>query len=129
MFLGHILLAAWWGAGGASLAAAQARVSPAVQGYRIVHVYPHDPDAFTQGLVFVDGHLYESTGLNGRSSLRMVDLQSGKVLQHHELPAQYFGEGLTTWGNSLGQQPGAVDLEGGHGFRLRPLQLRAAARS
>jgi glutaminyl-peptide cyclotransferase len=103
MFLGHILLASWLGAGGISLAAANARVSPPTEGYRIVHVYPHDPGAFTQGLVYVDGHLYESTGMNGRSSLRMVDLQSGKVLQHHELPAEYFGEGLTDWGSSLVQ--------------------------
>ena len=49
--------------------------------YRIVHTYPHDPQAYTQGLLFEDGHLYESTGLNGRSSLRMVDLETGRVLQ------------------------------------------------
>ena len=48
--------------------------------YQVIHVFPHDAEAFTQGLVYVDGHLYESTGLNGRSSLRMVDLQSGRVL-------------------------------------------------
>ena len=71
--------------------------------YRVVHVFPHDAGAFTQGLVYVDGHLYESTGRNGRSSLRMVDLQTGGVLQRHDLPAQYFGEGLTNWGNDLVQ--------------------------
>ena len=70
-------------------------------GYHIVHVYPHDPHAFTQGLIYVDGHLYESTGLNGKSSLRMVDLATGRVLQKYELPPQYFGEGLTDWGNTL----------------------------
>ncbi len=102
MFLGHILLASWLGAG-VSLAAANARVPPAPDSYQIVRVYPHDPNAFTQGLVYVDGHLYESTGLNGRSSLRMVDLQTGRVLQHHELPAEYFGEGLTNWGANLVQ--------------------------
>lgn len=102
MYMVHILLASWLGAGGISLAA-NARVSPAPDGYQIVRVYPHDPNAFTQGLVYLDGHLYESTGLNGRSSLRMVDLQTGQVLQHHELPAEYFGEGLTNWGSSLVQ--------------------------
>jgi len=70
-------------------------------GYQIIHTYPHDPQAFTQGLIYVDGHLYESTGLNGRSSLRMVDLTSGQVLQKHELPSEYFGEGLTDWDSTL----------------------------
>ena len=83
-------------------AAAPAADRPAiVSGYRIVHVYPHDPSAFTQGLLYLDGFLYEGTGLNGRSSIRMVDLKSGKVLQHYELPGQYFGEGLTDWGSTL----------------------------
>jgi glutamine cyclotransferase len=69
--------------------------------YEIVHVFPHDPNAFTQGLVYLDGKLYESTGLNGRSSLRMVDLSSGRVLQRYDLPTEYFGEGLTDWGSTL----------------------------
>lgn len=71
--------------------------------YQVVRVFPHDAGAFTQGLVYVDGHLYESTGLNGRSSLRMVDLQTGRVLQRFDLPAQYFGEGLSNWSNDLAQ--------------------------
>jgi len=74
-----------------------------VESYRIVHVYPHDATAFTQGLVFVNGMLYESTGLRGQSSLRMVDLASGRVLQKHDLAAKYFGEGLTDWKNQLVQ--------------------------
>jgi glutaminyl-peptide cyclotransferase len=69
--------------------------------YEIVHIYPHDSRAFTQGLIYVDGHLYESTGLNGRSSLRMVDLSTGRVLQNYDLPTEYFGEGLTDWGSTL----------------------------
>jgi glutamine cyclotransferase len=72
-------------------------------GYRIVHTYPHDPEAFTQGLIFVNGQLYESTGLNGRSSLRMDDLETGKVLQRQDVPAQFFAEGLTNWGSTLVQ--------------------------
>jgi glutamine cyclotransferase len=70
-------------------------------GYQIVHAYPHDSQAFTQGLIFVDGHLYESTGLKGKSSLRMLDLATGKVLQKYDLPVDYFGEGLTDWGSTL----------------------------
>jgi glutaminyl-peptide cyclotransferase len=69
--------------------------------YRVIHTYPHDEQAFTQGLVFVDGQLYESTGLNGRSSLRMDDLETGKVLQRQDVPGQYFAEGLTNWKSNL----------------------------
>ena len=70
---------------------------------QILRVYPHDPNAFTQGLVYVDDHLYESTGRNGQSSVRRVDVGSGGVLQKYELPSEYFGEGLTDWGSSLVQ--------------------------
>jgi glutamine cyclotransferase len=69
--------------------------------YQIVHTYPHDAKAFTQGLIYVDGHLYESTGENGRSSVRMVELTTGRVLQKYDLPDEYFGEGLTDWGSDL----------------------------
>jgi glutamine cyclotransferase len=72
-----------------------------VDSFQIIHAYPHDPEAFTQGLLYVDGHLYESTGRNGQSSLRMVDLTTGRVLQKYDLPAEYFGEGLTDWGSNL----------------------------
>jgi glutaminyl-peptide cyclotransferase len=82
-------------------AAAKAPVSEPAPAFQIVHVYPHDSQAFTQGLIYLDGHLYESTGLNGRSSLRMEDLSTGRVLQHYDLPTQYFGEGLTDWGSTL----------------------------
>jgi glutamine cyclotransferase len=71
--------------------------------YRVVNSYPHDPDAFTQGLVFEDGVLYEGTGLYGRSTLRKVDLETGAVLQIHELPAQFFGEGVTIYGDRISQ--------------------------
>lgn len=71
--------------------------------YRIVHTYPHDPNAYTQGLVIVDGRLYESTGLNGRSSLRMDDLTTGRVLQSAPVAQQYFAEGLASWGSTLVQ--------------------------
>ena len=69
--------------------------------YRIIHAYPHDPQAFTQGLIYLDGHLYESTGINGRSTLRMEDLETGRTLQNLNVPSQYFAEGLTDWGSKL----------------------------
>jgi glutamine cyclotransferase len=64
-------------------------------GYRVVHTYPHDPQAFTQGLEYRNGFLYEGTGLNGRSSIRREELATGKVLQSEPLAEQYFGEGIT----------------------------------
>ena len=70
-------------------------------GYEIVEKYDHDPDAFTQGLVFFDGYLYEGTGLYGYSSLRKVDLATGKVVKQHDLPTRYFGEGITVFNNRL----------------------------
>jgi len=72
-----------------------------VYGYQIVRVYPHDRDAFTQGLQFVDGVLYEGTGLNGRSSIRRVELETGKVLQKRNVPEEHFGEGITVWKSDL----------------------------
>src|ERR1700694_5129534 len=68
-------------------------------GYQIVRVYPHDADAFTQGLQYVDGVLYEGTGLVGKSSIRRVALETGKVELKRDVPAQYFGEGITVWKN------------------------------
>lgn len=73
----------------------------AADSYRIVHTYPHDQQAFTQGLIYLDGHLYESTGLYGRSSLRMEDLTTGRILKFQPAPNNDFGEGLTNWGNTL----------------------------
>lgn len=69
--------------------------------YRIVHAYPHDQHAFTQGLVYVDGHLYESTGIQGQSTLREEDLETGRILRMQLDSDRYFGEGLTDWKNTL----------------------------
>ncbi len=70
-------------------------------GYRVVHVYPHDRTAFTQGLEYRGGFLYEGTGRNGQSSLRKVELETGKVLQESHLGQQYFGEGITVLGGHI----------------------------
>jgi glutamine cyclotransferase len=71
--------------------------------YEVVARYPHDPLAFTQGLLFRDGVLYESTGLHGRSSVRKVELATGTVLQQHDVGAVHFAEGLTDWNDRLVQ--------------------------
>ena len=68
-----------------------------VYSYKIVNTYPHDDEAFTQGLVFENDVVYEGTGLHGKSSLRKSDMETGRVLQSYELPAQYFGEGITVF--------------------------------
>lgn len=69
--------------------------------YKVVNTYPHDQNAFTQGLVFEDGALFEGTGLDGQSTLRRVELETGDILQIHELPAQYFGEGITIYESKI----------------------------
>ena len=69
--------------------------------FKIVRDYPHDPAAFTQGLVYRDGFFYEGTGLNGQSSLRKVRLETGEVLQHVDLSSEYFGEGIAIVRNKV----------------------------
>ena len=86
-----------------SIAAQSSERKTVSYGYRVLHAYPHDPSAFTQGLIYLNGYLYESTGLNGHSSMRKVDLQTGRVLQKYELASEYFGEGLKNWKNTLVQ--------------------------
>jgi glutaminyl-peptide cyclotransferase len=71
--------------------------------YKVVHAYPHDPDAFTEGLFYLDGYLYESTGLEEHSSVRKVRLETGEVVQKHDLPPQYFGEGIVNWKDRIDQ--------------------------
>jgi glutamine cyclotransferase len=71
--------------------------------FKIVRVFPHDPTAFTQGLVYHDGFLYEGTGLNGRSSLRKVRLETGEVVQHVDLASDFFGEGIAIVKNEVFQ--------------------------
>jgi glutamine cyclotransferase len=83
--------------------AAAVAPAPKIYGYQIVNTFPHDRAAFTQGLVFLDGALLETTGLNGQSSLRRVELETGRVLRRVNLPQQFFGEGMTVLGQKIYQ--------------------------
>jgi len=93
------------------LVAAAARADLPVDGYEVVRAYPHDPGAFTEGLFYKDGYLYEATGLEGRSSIRKVKLETGEVVQIAHLSPSVFGEGIVdrgadliglTWRNHVG---------------------------
>ncbi len=103
LFLGSVTAVLLLQACSASEPSQPAPVTPAppVHGYEVVREYPHDPEAFTQGLIFRDGFLYESTGQTGRSSVRKVELETGAVVQRHILAHEHFGEGLTDWGAQL----------------------------
>lgn len=90
-----ILLALVW----TSFAHAQAGIP--VYGYKIVHTYPHDTSAYTEGLFYLNGYMYESTGTEGQSTIRKVDLATGKVLQKVDLPPPDYGEGIVAWKNRL----------------------------
>jgi glutaminyl-peptide cyclotransferase len=101
-------------------AAAAAQAPPAVYNYRIVATYPHDPRAFTQGLVFLDGQLYESTGQHGQSTIRRVSIADGRVLQSVALPPALFGEGIVDWGDQII----SITWQGGTGYRWDRATLR-----
>lgn len=88
-------------AGSTSQPAAPAAPAAPFYGFLAVNSFPHDPEAFTQGLIYRDGFLYESTGLNGKSSLRKVTLDTGKVVQKTDVEQKYFAEGLTDWDGHL----------------------------
>src|SRR4051794_31508825 len=112
-----ILLIAWAslllaGCGEKSPASSQGPADFPIYTYQVVNVWPHDRKAFTQGLVYFDGHLFESTGLNGQSSLRKVDLKTGEVLQKVDLASEYFAEGLATVKGNLYQ----LTWQNGKGF-------------
>ncbi|MCF6349902.1 MAG: glutaminyl-peptide cyclotransferase [Flavobacteriaceae bacterium] len=78
-----------------------ARKAPDYYRYEIIATYNHDPEAFTQGLEFYNGYLYESTGQRGASTIRKVDLKTGKVLKKESIDAKYFGEGMTIFNNKI----------------------------
>lgn len=94
--------------GAAPMATIEQRAAPGGQagaapesGYRVVRTFPHDPQAFTQGLVFLDGALFEGTGMNGRSTIRKVKLENGEVLQIQKIDPQHFGEGIAVVGDTI----------------------------
>jgi glutaminyl-peptide cyclotransferase len=88
-------------------------VTPRFCSYEVEKEFPHDASAFTQGLLYEDGVLFESTGLVGQSSIRRVRLSDGKVLQQVAVPPPFFGEGLTKWKNEL------ISLTWQHGKAFR----------
>lgn len=77
--------------------------APEIYTYKIINTYPHDKNAYTQGLEYFNGYLYEGTGKKGKSTIRKVELKTGKVVQQQELNAQYFGEGITVFNNKIYQ--------------------------
>ena len=76
-------------------------VEPTIYSYKLINTYPHDKNAYTQGLEFHNGFLYETTGQNGKSVLRKIELETGKVLQESKLDDKYFGEGMTILNNKV----------------------------
>lgn len=95
-------------------------------GFDVIKSYPHDPNAFTQGLIFHGGFLYESTGQRGASSLRKVEIETGKVLQKYDVPSDFFAEGIAlldgriyqlTWQSGLGFVYGLDDFRLQREFR------------
>jgi glutamine cyclotransferase len=105
---------------GLSGCGASAPAEPPVYGYKVVHAYPHDPTAFTEGLFYLGGRLYESTGLNRMSTIREVRLEDGKVLRSVDLAPQYFGEGIVNWGDEIL----SLTWQNGTGFRWNRADLR-----
>jgi glutamine cyclotransferase len=88
--------------------------------YKVINRYPHDPSAFTQGLVYHNGFLYEGTGRYGRSALRQVILETGEVVQEHKLSNSYFGEGITIFQDQIFQLTWLSQL--GFVYRLSDFQ-------
>jgi len=102
--------------------------APVTLTYEVVDEHPHDSGAFTQGLLRVGSRFFESTGMYGRSDVRIVDVASGRVLKRHRIPDAQFGEGLTlhegrlfqlTWKNGVGHTYDARTLRPGEGWRYR----------
>jgi glutamine cyclotransferase len=87
----------------AGLLLAQTKTSTPVYGYQVVNRFPHDRGAFTEGLFVLDDEFFESTGLEGKSNFRRVDIATGRVKQQYNIPSQYFGEGIVAFGNQLFQ--------------------------
>lgn len=91
-----------------------------VFGYRVVQAYPHDRRAFTQGLFYLDGDLYESTGHVGQSTIRRVNIEDGRVVRSTDIPAHLFGEGIVNWGDQIV----SITWQDGVGYRWDRATLR-----
>jgi glutamine cyclotransferase len=85
----------------ASAESEKAVASVPVYKFKILNIYPHDQNAFTQGLFFEEGFLYEGTGLNGQSALRKINLKTGDILKIHKLPQEFFGEGIVLYNDKI----------------------------
>ena len=95
-----------------------------VYGYEVVNTYPHDPEAFTEGLLYQDGFLYESTGLEGHSSVRKEKLETGEVVEKRELLPSLFGEGIVKWKDKLIQLTYKTELGLVYNFQTFELERR-----
>src|SRR5690242_19542719 len=99
-----------------------------IRKYDVVAEYPHDPQALTQGLIYAGGFLYESTGGEGRSSIRKVELETGRVIKQRALDSRFLGEGLTEWRGELIQlTPMRTRQNGIHSFILDHLKAMGAS--
>lgn len=107
-------------ANGSNSAQAAPDPAPITYSYRIVNTYPHDSNAFTQGLFYLNGSLYESTGQVGQSTIRRVHFEDGRVLQSVPIPPGLFGEGITNFGNEIV----SITWQGGNGYRWDLATLR-----
>jgi glutamine cyclotransferase len=90
----------------ASIPAAAHAATP-VDGYKVVAKYPHSTESYTEGFFYLNGIFYEGTGLTGHSQLLAIDPQTGRATQHHDVPAQYFGEGIVDWDRTSWSGPGS----------------------
>ena len=103
-----------------------AHAATPVYGYEVVRVFPHDRGAFTEGLFYENGVLWESTGLPGHSFVRKEELDTGRVLEQHDLPARDFGEGIVRWGGALYQLTWQEHF--GYVYDARSLQVKSTFR-
>jgi len=115
-----LLLTACQAAPPAQSTASTLGAEPVTYSYRVAATYPHDRRAFTQGLFFLDGQLFESTGHIGQSTIRRVNVEDGRVLQSVPIPPGMFGEGIVNWGNQII----SITWQDGIGFRWDRESLR-----
>lgn len=96
-----LLFIALWLCAGGVLLSTEKPANPVLYSYEIINIYPHDPEAFTQGLIYLNGFFYESTGLYGRSTLRQVNPVDGIIIKQINLSSDYFAEGITSYNSRI----------------------------